>query len=67
MVLSLSERQKELVTGFLIIGIMAGGWGVGEALLRLVRRGQFGKAARLMCSECALTGHQGTSVGSAGA
>ncbi|HEX2278016.1 MAG TPA: SGNH/GDSL hydrolase family protein [Candidatus Tectomicrobia bacterium] len=47
MVLSLSERQKELVTGFLIIGIMAGGWGVGEALLRLVRRGQFGKAANI--------------------
>jgi lysophospholipase L1-like esterase len=45
MVLSLSERQKELVTGFLIIGIMAGGWGVGEALLRLVQRGQFGTAA----------------------
>jgi hypothetical protein len=43
--LSLSERQKELVTGFLIIGIMVGGWGVGEALLRLVQRGQFGMAA----------------------
>ena len=42
--LHLSERQKELVTGFLIIGIMVGGWGVGEALLRLVQRGQFGTA-----------------------
>jgi hypothetical protein len=47
MVLSLSERQKELVTGFLIIGIMVGGWGVGEALLRLVQRGQFGTAANV--------------------
>jgi hypothetical protein len=45
MVLRLSERRKELVTGFLIIGIMAGGWGVGEALLRLVQREQFGTAA----------------------
>jgi hypothetical protein len=44
-VLSLSERQKELVTGFLIIGIMVGGWGVGEALLRLFQRGQFGMNA----------------------
>lgn len=45
MVLSLSERQKELVTGFLILGIAIGGWGVGEALLRLVQRRQFGTAA----------------------
>lgn len=44
-VLSLSARQKELVTGFLIIGILVGGWGVGEALLRLLQRGQFGTAA----------------------
>ena len=44
-VLSLSARQKELATGFLIIGIMVGGWGVGEALLRLLQRGQFGTAA----------------------
>jgi hypothetical protein len=35
------------VTGFLIIGIMVGGWGVGEALLRLVQRGQFGTAANV--------------------
>jgi hypothetical protein len=46
-VLSLSERQKELMTGFLIIGIMVGGWGTGEALLRLVQRGQFGAAANI--------------------
>jgi lysophospholipase L1-like esterase len=46
LVLSLSERQKELVTGLLIIGIMGGAWGVGEALLRLVQRGQFGMAAK---------------------
>src|SRR6266545_4482886 len=45
MVWSLSERQKELVTGFLIFGIVVGGWGVGEALLRFVQRGQFGTAA----------------------
>ena len=45
MVLSPSERQKELATGFLIIGIIVGGWGVGEALLRLVQRTQFGTAA----------------------
>jgi lysophospholipase L1-like esterase len=44
-VLSLSERQKELVTGFLMIGVMVGGWGAGEALLRLVQRGQFGTTA----------------------
>jgi hypothetical protein len=50
MALSLSERQKELVTGFLIIGIMAGGWGVGEALLRLVQHGQFGTAANVETS-----------------
>src|SRR5712691_3990992 len=47
MVLSLSERHKELVTGCLIIGIMVGGWGVGEALLRLVQRGQFCTAAHV--------------------
>jgi hypothetical protein len=47
MVLSLSERQKELVTGFLIIGIMVGGWAIGEALLRLVQRRQFGTAANI--------------------
>jgi lysophospholipase L1-like esterase len=45
MVLSRSKRQKELVTGCLIIGIMVGGWAVGEVLLRLVQRGQFGTAA----------------------
>jgi hypothetical protein len=44
---SLSERQKELVTGFLIIGITVGVWGVGEALLRLVQREQFGTAANV--------------------
>ena len=43
--LRLSGRQKELVTGFLILGVMVGGWGVGEALLRLVQRRQFGAAA----------------------
>jgi hypothetical protein len=47
MVVSLSERQKELATGFLIIGIMAGGWGVGEALLRLAQHRQFGTAANI--------------------
>jgi hypothetical protein len=47
MVLSLSERRKELVTGLLIIGTMVGGWGVGEALLRLVQHGQFGTAANV--------------------
>src|SRR5262245_9297914 len=45
--LSASERQKELMTGFLIIGILIGGWGVGEALLRLVQRRQFGTAANV--------------------
>jgi hypothetical protein len=44
--LSLSERRKELVTGFLIIGIMAGGWGLGEALLRVLQHGQFGTATK---------------------
>src|SRR4051794_17475153 len=48
--LSLSERCKELITGCLIIGIMVGGWGVGEALLRLVQRGQFGLAAHVETS-----------------
>src|SRR5437667_10874771 len=47
---SLSERQKELVTGFLIIGIMVGGWGVGEPLLRLVQHEQFGTAANVETS-----------------
>ncbi len=47
---SLSERQKELVTGFLIIGIMVGGWGIGEPLLRLVQHGQFGTAANVETS-----------------
>jgi hypothetical protein len=47
MALRLSGRQKELVTGFLIIGIMVVGWGVGEALLRFVQRGQFGTAAHV--------------------
>jgi hypothetical protein len=48
--LSLSERQKELVTGYLILGIMIGGWGIGEALLRLLQRGQFGSAANVETS-----------------
>jgi hypothetical protein len=47
MALRLSGRQKELVTGFLVIGIMVGGWGVGEGLLRFVQRGQFGTAAHV--------------------
>ena len=47
MALRLSERQRELVTGFLIIGIMVVGWGVGEALLRFIQRGQFGTAAHV--------------------
>jgi lysophospholipase L1-like esterase len=46
-VLHLSERQKELVTGFLIIGIMVGGWGAGGGLLRLVQREQFGTAMNI--------------------
>jgi hypothetical protein len=50
MALSLSERQKELVMGFLIIGIIVGGWAAGEALLRLVQRGQFGTAANVEIS-----------------
>jgi hypothetical protein len=44
MVVGLSERQKELLTGFLMLGIMVGGWGVGEALLRPVQRGKLGTA-----------------------
>ena len=47
MVVGLSERQKELLTGFLMLGIMVGGWGVGEALLRLVQRGMLGTAANV--------------------
>jgi hypothetical protein len=47
MVLPLSGRKRELVTGFLVLGIMALGWGVGEALLRFVQRGQFGTAAHV--------------------
>jgi hypothetical protein len=44
MVCNLSDRQKELVTGFLILGVMVGGWGIGEALFRLAQREQFGTA-----------------------
>jgi hypothetical protein len=47
MVLRLSGRQRELVTGFLVLGIMVVGWGVGEALLRFAQRGQFGTAAHV--------------------
>jgi len=47
MVLRLSGRKRELVTGFLVIGIMVVGWGVGETLLRFVQRGQFGTAAHV--------------------
>src|SRR5688572_4445439 len=42
MVFSLSDRQKELATGFLILGVMVGGWGIGEMLFQLVQREQFG-------------------------
>ena len=48
--LRLSERHKELITGCLIIGLMIGGWGVGEALLRFVQHGQFGTAAHVESS-----------------
>jgi hypothetical protein len=47
MVVGLSERQKELLTGFLMLGIVVGGWGVGEALLRLVQHGKLGMAANI--------------------
>lgn len=42
--LALSERQKELATGLVVLGIMAGGWGIGEALLWVSQHGQFGTA-----------------------
>lgn len=45
--LALSERQKELATGLVIIGIMVGGWGIGEALLRISQHRQFGTATEV--------------------
>jgi hypothetical protein len=47
MALRLSGRQRELMTGFLVLGIMVVGWGVGEALLRFAQREQFGTAAHV--------------------